>query len=96
MTGDLAWGDDVPGDVPNYVPNDVPKKGSWFIQATAEVLRKEWPTSDLLSMMTRVNDKVDADFKSNADEEYMKCEKQIPCVTSRLTKDLFFSPRSTQ
>lgn len=68
-------------------------RGSWFIQALVEVLRENWKRMDLLSMMTRVNKKVAYDFESNASKEFMNRKKQIPCITSMLTRDLYFTPK---
>ncbi|GFO38322.1 caspase-3-like [Plakobranchus ocellatus] len=65
-------------------------RGSWFIQAIYDVFTEHWQDLDLLTMMTRVNKKVAYDFESNASEEYMRRKKQIPCITSMLTKDVFF------
>ena len=76
-------------------------RGSWFIQAIFEVFMKKqpdgktraWETMDLLTLMTRVNKKVAYDFQSNASREFMNMKKQIPCVTSMLTKDVFFTDK---
>ena len=65
-------------------------KGSWFIQAICDVFMRNWQELDVLTMMTRVNKKVAYDFESNASAEYMRRKKQIPCITSMLTKDVFF------
>lgn len=68
-------------------------RGSWFIQALVEVLQENWKRMDLLSMMTRVSRKVAYDFESNASKEFMNRKKQIPCITSMLTRDVYFTPK---
>ncbi|KAL8612464.1 hypothetical protein ACOMHN_058592 [Nucella lapillus] len=65
--------------------------GSWFVQALVKVLRDNWRRMDLMSMMTRVCKIVAYEFESNASREFMKRKKQIPCITSMLTRDVYFS-----
>ncbi|KAH9518589.1 Caspase-7 [Bulinus truncatus] len=65
-------------------------RGSWFIQAVYDIFIDNWKSMDLLTMMTRVNKKVAYDFQSNASKEHMNNKKQIPCITSMLTKDVYF------
>ncbi|XP_067672894.1 caspase-3-like [Haliotis asinina] len=67
-------------------------RGSWFIQALCAVLEKYADKMDIMTMMTRVNKLVAYDFESNASKEFMNRKKQIPCITSMLTKDLYFLP----
>lgn len=69
------------------------EEGSWFIQALCEVLQKNWKRMDLLSMMTRVCRKVAIEFQSSAGREDMSGKKQVPCITSMLTRDVYFSPK---
>ncbi|KAI8797529.1 caspase-3 [Biomphalaria glabrata] len=76
--------------VPGYFAWRNSTRGSWFIQAVYDVIKTNWKTMDLLTMMTRVNKKVAYDFQSNANKEHMNNKKQIPCITSMLTKDVFF------
>lgn len=68
-------------------------RGSWFVQALVDVLRENWQRMDLLSMMTRVSKRVAYDFESNASKEFMNRKKQIPCITSMLTRDVYFTPK---
>ena len=67
--------------------------GSWFAQALSEILAKNWETMDLLTMMTRVNKKVAYEFESRTGKEFMNQKKQIPCITSMLTKEVRFKPK---
>lgn len=68
--------------------------GSWFIQGLCRVLEKESGRLDLLAMMTRVSRTVAFDFQSNTPGDIsMHEKKQIPCITSMLTRDLYFSSK---
>eukprot|EP00105_Crassostrea_gigas_P026275 XP_011447136.1 PREDICTED: caspase-7-like isoform X2 [Crassostrea gigas] len=62
-------------------------KCSWFVQALSEVLEKHGQTMDLLTMMTHVNQIVGKKFQKQ------KEKKQIPCVTSMLTKEVYFTSK---
>lgn len=65
--------------------------GSWFVQSLCHVLSRTGTTHDLLSNMTRVARRVAFEFQSNTPGDYMMHEKkQIPCITSMLTRDIFF------
>ncbi|XP_050394525.1 caspase-7 [Patella vulgata] len=76
--------------VPGYFSWRNSANGSWFVQAISEVFKKYGTELDLMTMMTRVNKKVAFDFESNASQEFMNRKKQIPCITSMLTKDVYF------
>jgi len=66
--------------------------GSWFIQALCHVLQNEGNSRDLLSILTRVCRKVAFDFQSNVPGDFVMHEnKQIPCITSMLTRDIVFN-----
>lgn len=79
--------------VPGYFAWRNSTRGSWFVQALFDVFRENWKRMDVLSMMTRVSRKVAYDFESNASKEFMNRKKQIPCITSMLTRDVFFTPK---
>ncbi|XP_059175774.1 caspase-3-like isoform X2 [Physella acuta] len=64
--------------------------GSWFIQAIAEIFEKNYQTLDVMTMMTRVIKKVAKDFEQNAKTLFLERKRQIPCITSMLTKDVYF------
>ncbi|XP_071107062.1 caspase-3-like [Haliotis cracherodii] len=66
------------------------RKGSWFILALCKVLEEHGTTLDLMTMMTRVNHIVAHDYSA---KDLATTKKQIPCITSMLTKDLFFHPK---
>ncbi|KAH9518588.1 Caspase-7 [Bulinus truncatus] len=69
------------------------QKGSWFIQAIFDVFSKNWTKLDLMTMMTRVNRIVADEFEKKAEIEFNRRKKQIPCITSMLTKDFYFYRR---
>ena len=71
-------------------------RGSWFIQSLCEVLDKHGSDLEMMQIMTRVNHKVAYDFESNAAKEYMTRKKQIPCIVSMLTKELYFLSKKGQ
>lgn len=68
-----------------------PRLGSWFIQALTAVLDKYSTTYDLLSMLTIVSQNVAYNFESVADTAEFHGNKQVPCITSMLTRRLYFS-----
>mmetsp|Transcript_13415 Transcript_13415/g.24013 ORF Transcript_13415/g.24013 Transcript_13415/m.24013 type:complete len:113 (+) Transcript_13415:2-340(+) len=79
--------------VPGYYSWRNSTNGSWFVQALSEVLMKHAQTLDLLTMMTRVNQIVANKFQSNTSNPDMSEKKQIPCVTSMLTKEVYFKSK---
>jgi len=65
--------------------------GSWFVQALCYVLQRKGRDKDLLSNLTHVARKVAFDFQSNTPGDFVMHEKkQIPCITSMLTRDIYF------
>lgn len=81
--------------VPGYFSWRNSVKGSWFMQAIYDVFMTKckdgkhlWQKLDLVKLLTRVNKKVAFEFESNS--SHMNMKKQIPCITSMLTKDLQF------
>ena len=68
--------------------------GSWFIQSFCRVLREHGTEKDLTSNMLRVCRKVAFDFQSNTPGDFAIHEKkQIPCITSMLTRKVYFPPK---
>lgn len=79
--------------VPGYYAWRNSVDGSWFIQALSQVLEKYGTQLDLVRIMTRVNRIVAYKFQSNTSNLYMSKKKQIPCITSMLTKEIYFFPK---
>lgn len=65
-------------------------KGSWFIEALCDTLNKYGYVHDLLTILTLVNHKVAIEFESNSTDSKMNKKKQIPCITSMLTRFVKF------
>ncbi|XP_070185097.1 caspase-3-like isoform X1 [Littorina saxatilis] len=83
--------------VPGYFAWRNEEQGSWFVQALVEVLRENWARMDLLTMMTRVCKKVALDFESTktSNRKFLH-KKQVPCISSMLTRDVYFPPMTDQ
>ncbi|XP_023686413.1 caspase-3a [Paramormyrops kingsleyae] len=64
--------------------------GSWFIQSLCDMLAKYGNRLELMQIMTRVNHKVALDFESSSDMPGFHAKKQIPCIVSMLTKEMYF------
>lgn len=66
--------------------------GSWFIQSLCEMISKYGKELEILHIMTRVNHKVAVEFESVSTSQGFHAKKQIPCIVSMLTKEMYFSP----
>uniref|UniRef100_A0A8D0H6B4 Caspase-3 n=1 Tax=Sphenodon punctatus TaxID=8508 RepID=A0A8D0H6B4_SPHPU len=63
--------------------------GSWFIQSLYLMMKQYAHKLELMQILTRVNRKV-AEFSSYSNRPDFHAKKQIPCIVSMLTKDLYF------
>ncbi|CAO2585906.1 CASP7 [Lemmus lemmus] len=77
--------------VPGYYSWRNPGKGSWFVQALCSILNEHGKKLEIMQILTRVNDMVARHFESQTDDPHFNGKKQIPCMVSTLTKELFFS-----
>ncbi|XP_049589953.1 caspase-3-like [Syngnathus scovelli] len=75
---------------PGYYSWRNTQNGSWFMQALCEMLQRFKGELELMQIMTRVNYKVATHFESNSFLPGFTGKKQIPCIVSMLTKDLYF------
>ncbi len=66
------------------------KKGAWFINVLCKVFSQWWEKMELMEMMTLVNKEVAHKYMTPT--TYVK---QMPCFTSMLTKQVFFTPKKT-
>nr|WGL47436.1 caspase-3 [Rachycentron canadum] len=66
--------------------------GSWFIQSLCDMISKYGKELELQHILTRVNHKVAVEFESVSNAPGFHAKKQIPCVVSMLTKEMYFSP----
>ncbi|KAM9795388.1 caspase-3-like [Neosynchiropus ocellatus] len=64
--------------------------GSWFMQSLCEMLQKHSGKLELMQIMTRVNRQVAVHFESCSSLPGFSDKKQIPCIVSMLTKELYF------
>lgn len=70
-------------------------KGSWFMQSLCAELQRNGKAYDILTLLTFVTQRVALDFESNTpDCEMMHQQKQIPCVTTMLTRLLRFHDKN--
>ena len=67
--------------------------GSWFVQALCRVLREMGDDTELMYMMTLVNSLVASDFRACTDSEFTQSARQMPCLVSMLTAQVFFRPK---
>ncbi|XP_004838949.1 caspase-7 [Heterocephalus glaber] len=76
--------------VPGYYSWRNPGTGSWFVQALCSILEKHGKELEIMQILTRVNYSVARHFESQCDDPRFNEKKQIPCVVSMLTKELYF------
>ena len=72
------------------------EKGSWFIRSLCQVLEQYHLEFDLLTMMTLVSQRVAYDYTSQAATPELSQKKQVPCLTSMLTRRVYLTPKSLQ
>ncbi|XP_053440935.1 caspase-7 [Nycticebus coucang] len=77
--------------VPGYYSWRSPGRGSWFVQALCSILEEHGKDLEIMQILTRVNHRVARHFESQSDDPRFHEKKQIPCVVSMLTKELYFS-----
>lgn len=65
--------------------------GSWFMQSLCEAISKYGKEMELQHILTRVNHMVAVDFESVSSLPGFNAKKQIPCIVSMLTKEMYFS-----
>ncbi|XP_077588545.1 caspase-3-like [Stigmatopora nigra] len=66
------------------------ERGSHFIQALCEMLQRFKGELELMQIMTRVNHNVATQFESCSIKPGFHGKKQMPCISSMLTKDVYF------
>ncbi|EDW61986.1 caspase-1 isoform X1 [Drosophila virilis] len=80
--------------IPGYYSWRNTEKGSWFIQALIQELNENGKVYSMLKLLTFVSQRVAVDFESNVPSTpIMDRQKQIPCVTSMLTRILRFTDK---
>ena len=78
-------------DFPGYYSWRNPGRGSWFVQALCNVLNEFGKQLEIMQILTRVNYMVATSFESWSEDPRFSEKKQIPCVVSMLTKELYFN-----
>lgn len=80
--------------VPGYYSWRNTTRGSWFVQALCKELREYGYERDILTLLTFVTQKVALDYESNTpDMLTMHQQKQVPCITTMLTRLLLFTKK---
>ncbi|KYO40552.1 caspase-7 [Alligator mississippiensis] len=76
--------------VPGYFSWRNPGRGSWFVQSLCYILNEHGKQLEIMQILTRVNHMVATSFESQSDNPRFSEKKQIPCLVSMLTKELYF------
>ncbi|XP_017024563.1 caspase-1 [Drosophila kikkawai] len=80
--------------IPGYYSWRNINNGSWYMQSLIQELNTNGKKYDLLTLLTFVNQRVAIDFESNVPATpMMDRQKQIPCLTSMLTRILRFNDK---
>lgn len=66
--------------------------GSWYIQSLCEMIDMYSKELEVQHILTRVNHKVATEFESASNSPGFDAKKQIPCIVSMLTKEMYFTP----
>ncbi|OAF66307.1 hypothetical protein A3Q56_05972 [Intoshia linei] len=64
-------------------------KGSWFVQAINKAMAN-YGKCEIMQILTMANYYVAREFESKSRDPFMSGKKQIPCIMSMLTKQLYF------
>lgn len=75
---------------PGYYSWRNSKEGSWFIQSLCQMLKEYAHKLEFMHILTRVNWKVATQFESYSLDANFHAKKQVPCIVSMLTKELYF------
>uniref|UniRef100_A0A674CH86 Caspase-3 n=1 Tax=Salmo trutta TaxID=8032 RepID=A0A674CH86_SALTR len=66
--------------------------GSCFIQSLCEMIDMYSKELEVQHVLTGVNHKVATEFESASNSPGFDAKKQIPCIVSMLTKEMYFTP----
>lgn len=69
------------------------QNGSWFIQAFCQLLNEQGRQQEFVHLLTAVNRRVAYYYESNTNDPKMSGKRQMPCIVSMLTKELYFKPK---
>ncbi|XP_011647527.1 caspase-1-like [Pogonomyrmex barbatus] len=71
-----------------------PEYGTWYINCLCDVMDEHGTTMDLLNMLTLTARKVATEYVSIHDNIYLNNKRQVPSVTTMLTRSVYFPPKS--
>ncbi|XP_067207237.1 caspase-1-like isoform X2 [Linepithema humile] len=72
-----------------------PEEGTWYVQCLCDVLDKHGTEYELMNLLTMTARKVAINFASyNPNEISLHEKKQVPSVTTMLTRSVYFTPKS--
>ncbi|CAD6992395.1 caspase [Ceratitis capitata] len=81
--------------IPGYYSWRNTTRGSWFMQSLCAELAANGKRLDMLTLLTFVCQRVAVDFEScTPDNPEMHQQKQIPCITTMLTRILRFAEKT--
>lgn len=81
--------------LPGYYSFRNTLNGAWFIQSLCKELDEREPHHDLAKILTLTSQAVAYDFESHSYDLELDLKKQIPCVSTMLTKLLLFPKKHT-
>jgi caspase 7 len=70
------------------------QNGTWFIQSLCSILNEHGKNLEIMQILTLVNRRVAFYYESNASDPSMSHKRQIPCIVSMLTKELYLRPKN--
>ncbi|EDW01038.1 caspase-1 [Drosophila grimshawi] len=80
--------------IPGHYSWRNPEQGSWYIQSLIKELNANGKKDNILDLLTFVSQRVAIDFESNVPMRPIQDrQKQIPCLTSMLTRILRFNDK---
>ncbi|XP_034488717.1 caspase-like [Drosophila innubila] len=79
--------------IPGFLSWRNPLNGSWFIQSLCLELETNGKRLDLMTLLTFVCRRVAFDFESHTNDPRKDQKKQIPCITTMLTRIVLFSEK---
>ncbi|CAK9815609.1 Dcp-1 [Anthophora quadrimaculata] len=66
------------------------KKGTWYIQTLCDMINEHWKNYDLVKILTITARKVG--IEKSVKVQSLKEKKQMPVITTTLTRDIYFAP----
>ncbi|XP_076240786.1 caspase-1 [Calliopsis andreniformis] len=70
------------------------EEGTWYIQCLCDVIERNWRKYDLSKMLTITARIIANDYSSSHENPVKNNQKQMPSLTSTLTRDVIFLPKN--